>query len=174
MIGYNFTEAHKISSSEGGKIGGQTVKAKRVGICTDDEEKRRGWASLGGAVGAKTQIENKIGIHGQTREERLVLASRGGKRGAFTQPKWQSEFGKRGGVKNKGFVWLTDGETNVKYTKRQQESKSIEQFITENPLFRRGRAEKKDKCVKCDRIMNIRAIKKYHNERCKYGKDKIN
>jgi hypothetical protein len=173
MIGYNFTEAHKISSSEGGKIGGQTVKAKGLGICTKDEEKRKMWAAMGGAVGGKTQFENKIGIHAQTKEERIKLASKGGKKGAFTQPEWQSEFGKRGGVKNKGFVWLTDGEMNIKYTKRQQDNKSVDQFLVENPTYRAGRAEKKAKCENCGRVMNIRAIKKYHNERCKNDKNKI-
>lgn len=90
-------------------------------------------------AGGKSQYENKIGIHSQTTEERLKLASIGGKRGAFTQPKWQSEFGKRGGVKNKGFVWLTDGQKSIKYTKKQQEEQSVDQFLINNKEFKRGR-----------------------------------
>lgn len=139
MIGYNFTEAHKVSSSEGGKSGGKKVKELGTGICSKDTELRKKWASLGGKVGGKVQHEQGLGIHAQTREERLEFASMGGKKGAFTQPKWQSEFGKRGGVKNKGFVWLTDGTINIKYTKIQQEAKSSSEFITENPTFRLGR-----------------------------------
>lgn len=141
MIGNNFTEAHKIACSVGGKLGGNKVKTNKSGICTDDEKKRKQWASMGGKIGSRVQVENKIGIHAQTKEERLLLASMGGKKGAFTQPKWQSEFGKRGGAKNKGFVWLTDDINNIKYTKKQQELKSVDQFLIENSTFRRGRSK---------------------------------
>jgi hypothetical protein len=139
MIGYNFSEAHKVSSSVGGKIGGAKVKQLGIGICSTNETLRKQWASLGGKAGGKVQYENKIGIHSQTTEERLKLASIGGKRGAFTQSKWQSEFGKRGGVKNKGFVWLTDGQKSIKYTKKQQEEQSVDQFLINNKEFKRGR-----------------------------------
>jgi hypothetical protein len=148
------------------------LMASKIGIT--DTELRKEKCKLGGKRGGKIQFESKIGIHSQTKEERLKLASLGGKKGAFTQSKWQSEFGKRGGPKNKGFVWLTDGERNIKYTKTQQNIKSIEEYIKENPPFRLGRTEVKSKCEQCGCIMNARAIGKYHNERCKNGKDKIN
>lgn len=148
------------------------LMASKIGIT--DTELRKEKCRLGGKKGGKIQFESKIGIHSQTKEERLKLASLGGKKGAFTQSKWQSEFGKRGGPKNKGFVWLTDGERNIKYTKSQQNIKSIEEYIKENPLFRLGRTEVKSKCKQCGCIMNARAIGKYHNERCKNGKNKIN
>jgi hypothetical protein len=148
------------------------LMASKIGISSEELKKEK--CKLGGKKGAQTQIENKIGIHGQTKEERLKLSSMGGKKGAFTQSKWQSEFGKRGGVKNKGFVWLTDGKTNIKYTKAQQNQKNITKFIEENPTFRIGRTEKKEKCTKCGCVMNVRAIGKYHNERCKNDKNKIN
>lgn len=167
MIGYNFTEAHRISSSEGGKIGGKRCKELGTGICTADKSKRAEWASLGGKKGGKIQHENKLGIHAQTKEERLACASMGGKRGAFTKPEIQSALGKRGGKNNKGFVWLTDGTKNVKYSKKQQDEKSVDEFIVENPTFRIGRSEEKKKCSKCGKTMSARAIGRFHNERCK-------
>lgn len=171
MIGYNFSEAHKVSSSEGGKLGGKKVKKLGVGICSADKKKRSEWASLGGKVGGKIQHEKRFGIHAQTKEERLSVCSLGGKVGAFTKPDIQSSLGKRGGKKNKGFVWLTDGTTSIKYTLKQQDHKSVEEFLKENPSFRKGKTEAKKKCFKCGKVMNPRGIARYHNERCKHGKD---
>lgn len=148
------------------------LMASKIGISSSQLKLEK--CRLGGKRGAETQIKNKIGIHAQTKEERLLLASMGGKRGAFTQLKWQSKFGKRGGVKNKGFVWLTNGIDNIKYTKKQQELKSINQFIDENKEYRIGRTETKLTCSVCGKQLNARAIGRFHNERCKYGKDKIN
>lgn len=173
MIGYNFSEAHRISSSEGGKIGGEKVKSLGVGICTADKKIRARWASMGGKVGGKVQLEKKLGIHAQTKEERLKVASMGGKVGAFTDPKIQSELGKRGGKNNKGFVWLNDGKQNIKYTKKQQETKDVSEFIEQNPKFRVGKIEKKKKCSRCGKVLNAMTIGRYHNERCKNGKDQV-
>ena len=63
MINYNFTEAHRISSSEGGKKGGKRVYEKKVGIFRSIEERKK-WASMGGKVGSTTQIKNEIGAKG--------------------------------------------------------------------------------------------------------------
>lgn len=103
------------------------------------EEERRKIAAEGGRKGAQTQIKNKIGIHGQTKEERLIFASMGGKKGAFTQSKWQSKFGKRGGPKNKGFIWINDGNKTFKYTKKMQKEKTLEKYLEENTHIRKGR-----------------------------------
>jgi|APFre7841882793_1041355.scaffolds.fasta_scaffold00023_13 hypothetical protein len=148
------------------------LMASKIGITSSQLRIEK--CKLGGKAGGKSQYENKIGIHSQTPEERLKLASLGGKRGAFTQSKWQSEFGKRGGVKNKGFVWLTNDIDNIKYTKQQQQIKSIEHFIEENKNYRIGRTELKTTCSICGKTMNARAIGRYHNERCKHDKNKIN
>ena len=51
----------------------------------------------------------------------------------------QRENGKKGGVKNKGFVWLTNGTTTIKYSCKLQEDKSVEQFLKENTTYKRGR-----------------------------------
>lgn len=139
MIGYNFSEAHKISASAGGKIGGTKVFESKVGIFRSEEE-RKLWASMGGKVGAKVQMENGIGIHGQTPEERKAFARMGGIASpAFKDPKIQSENGKRGGVKNKGFIWINDGTKTLKYTKKQQELQPIDEWLKDNPKFKKGR-----------------------------------
>ena len=139
MIGYNFSEAHQVSSSEGGKIGGTKVYDTGVGIFRSEEE-RKIWAAMGGRIGGKTQKENGVGIHTPNKELRLHWASMGGKAsGVFQDPKRQSEFGKRGGVKNKGFRWYTDNEgTHKKYTPTQQINENFEDFI-KRTQFNRGR-----------------------------------
>lgn len=167
MIGYNFSEAHRVSSSVGGTIGGKKVKKLGVGICTTNKKLRAEWASKGGKVGGRVQKEKKLGIHGLDEEQKLLNSSKGGKSGAFTNPKIQSELGKRGGKGNSGFVWITDGTQQIKYTRKSQEEKTIEQFLKENPTFRLGRFEKKKSCFKCGKTMNARGIARYHNERCK-------
>lgn len=170
MIGYNFTEAHKISSSNGGKIGGKKVYQNKIGIFRDDEERIQ-WAKLGGKKGSQVQIENKIGIHSQTREERLKLASKGGKASpTFKDPKMQSEFGKRGGKKNKGFIWVNDGKKSYKYTKNKQEEKSIEDFLLENPEYSIGRIRCIKECPYCKKTGNAAAMGKWHFENCKEKK----
>jgi general stress protein YciG len=143
MIDYNFTEAHKISSSIGGKIGGNKVKNLEVGICTKDTEKRKTWASMGGKIGGKVQAERGEGFHQFhhfDKTKHLEICSAGGKASpVFKDPKRQSEFGKIGGPKNKGFIWYTDGIKMYKYTKVEQENLSFENFLKNNKQFKKGR-----------------------------------
>jgi len=148
------------------------LMASKIGI--SDKEMRLMKCRLGGKRGGTKQKKLGIGIHSQTKEERKQYASMGGKKGAFTQSKWQSEFGKRGGPKNAGFVWLTNGEKNIKYSPKKQKEKNVEQFLLENPTFKRGRTENKKTCIFCGVTMNARAIGRFHNERCKNAKDKVN
>lgn len=136
-------------SSKGGKIGGAIVKARKIGIFRSEDD-RKAWASLGGKAGAKVQIENKIGIHGHTPEQRIAVAKIGNAKAkelgkGFFSPKTQSELGKRGGPKNKGFKWYNDGHKSFKYTKKQQEKQSFETFLNDNPIYRRGRVNAKSK-----------------------------
>jgi hypothetical protein len=103
--------------------------------------------SQAGKIGGMLQVMRKQGIHKQTREERLEILKiarqeqNRRKKNPFSHAsrEKQSERGRRGGPKNKGFVWLTDGTANIKYTKKMQEKKSIEIFLLENPQIRRGR-----------------------------------
>lgn len=141
MIGYNFTEAHKISSSEGGKIGGKKVYESGVGIFRSVED-RKEWASLGGKVGGKKQAELGLGFHlyKSDPERHRQNSSKGGKTsGVFQNKEFQSKMGKRGGANNKGFIWINDGKRSFKYTARQQKEKTIEDYIQENPHIKIGR-----------------------------------
>lgn len=142
LLSGRYSEAQLVANSNGGKVGGKIVHEKKRGIFNPDYD-RRLWASMGGKAGAKSQIENKIGIHGQTPEERKFYASQGLKTqldngtNVFLNSKRQSEFGKRGGPKNKGFVWINDGVLSFKYTLRQQNQKSLSDFLIENPNMKR-------------------------------------
>jgi len=141
MIGYNFTEAHKISSSEGGKIGGKKTFESGVGIFRNNEE-RRSWASMGGKVGGSVQAELGLGFHKYKSDPELhkSWASKGGKKsGQFQKKDFQSEMGKRGGKNNKGFVWINDGNKSFKYTSKQQAITSLDTYLIENPNIRVGR-----------------------------------
>ena len=139
MIGYNFSDAHEVSSSFGGKIGGALVYESGIGIFRSEEDRKK-WASMGGKVGGKKQKENKIGIHSASKEQNLIWASLGGNASRqFKNKEFQSEMGKRGGVKNKGFKWYTDNEgNNLKYTTTQQKNESFDTFI-QRTKFRKGR-----------------------------------
>jgi hypothetical protein len=139
MIGYNFSEAHRISSSEGGKRGGMVVLKKAVGICTNDLKKRSEWASLGGKVGGRVQKLNCIGIHGASKEQNREWAASGGRVGGFTKSDLQRELGRRGGPKNKGFAWLNDGVKTFKYTPKMQLLKSVDDYLRDNPIVKKGR-----------------------------------
>jgi hypothetical protein len=139
MIGYNFSKAHQISSSEGGKKGGLIVLKKAVGICTNNLKKRSEWASMGGRVGGKVQKERGLGIHGVSKEQNKIWASMGGKVGSFTQSSIQQELGRRGGVKNKGFMWINDGVKSYKYTTKMQTEKSLEDYLKEHVETKKGR-----------------------------------
>lgn len=166
MIGYNFSEAHKISSSEGGKIGGKKTYEMSVGIFRDDNE-RLEWARLGGKKGSLVQMENKIGIHTDDKELKRKWASLGGKKGAFTNSEIQSELGKRGGVKNKGFVWLNDGKNELKYTTTMQEELPIHEFMNSNPSYTLGRIIQRIECPHCQKVGNKPAMMRHHFNNCK-------
>lgn len=128
-------------SSKAGKVGGSIVKNKKIGIFRSEKE-RRHWASLGGKIGGKAQAERGLGFHLYKNNPELHRknSSKGGLiSGQFQNKMFQSEMGKRGGLKNKGFVWITDGERSFKYTVKQQEKLSIESFLKLNDQFRKGR-----------------------------------
>lgn len=125
--------------SKAGKIGGSIVKNKQIGIFRCYEE-RKEWASLGGKIGSQKQIKNNIGIHDKNNPERFIWSSLGGKTsGNFSNSNFQSEMGKRGGIKNKGFIWYNDGTKSYKYTSKQQKKLSFDEFLKNNLEFKKGR-----------------------------------
>jgi hypothetical protein len=141
MIGYNFTEAHKISSSHGGKIGGKKVYEQSIGIFRSKED-RRIWASLGGKIGGKVQAELGLGYHKYKTDPDLhrKWSSLGGKAsGMFQNKDFQSEMGKRGGKNNKGYIWINDGNKSFKYTSNQQQIEDIDSYLSKNPHIKIGR-----------------------------------
>lgn len=91
----------------------------------------------------------------------------------FHDSEIQRELGKRGGPKNKGFVWLTDGVINIKYSPKQQIDKSVEVFLEENPTFHRGRLDTHPlvECPHCGKIGSLGAMKLHHFDKCKEKKD---
>jgi len=128
-------------NSKAGKVGGSIVRDKKIGIFRSENE-RKEWASKGGKIGGKIQAKLGLGFHQYKTNPDLhkKWASKGGKTsGQFQNKIFQTEMGKRGGIKNKGFVWINDGIKSYKYTKKQQEEISIEQFLIENKQFKKGR-----------------------------------
>jgi hypothetical protein len=51
----------------------------------------------------------------------------------------QRKRGKIGGKKNSGFIWYNDGLKSYKYTKKQQKELNFNDFLKENPSFKKGR-----------------------------------
>lgn len=146
------------------------------------KEERRKVCSAAGKKSGQMQFEKKINIHSQTKEERLKLSSKGGQNGAFSKSyalrngitekeriQKQSERGKRGGPKNKGFCWITDGKTSIKYTKPMQEKESVNDYIINNPSFRKGRTDLKPLviCPHCDKSGRKSAMVLHHFNKCK-------
>lgn len=129
-------------NSKAGKIGGMLCKSRKLGIFRCENE-RKIWASLGGKAGSRVQIENKIGIYAYTPEKRVEIAKLGNAKIkelglGFYCSKTQSELGRRGGKKNKGFKWYNDGNSAFKYTKADQEKLPFEEFLEKNPNYARG------------------------------------
>lgn len=85
---------------------------------------------------------------------RKMISSKGGKVGCFSKAyyennglleedriKAQSERGKKGGKKNKGFKWYNDGNRAYKYNLKQQGELSFDDFLIQNN-FNKGRIKK--------------------------------
>lgn len=147
---------------------GRYIVENKVGILSDDylnnkksevskrvlsnrtPEDRYKMASTGGKKGSETQMKNKSGIFGKTKEERSehgkYANSKLKEKGlGFYSSKTQSELGKRGGPKNKGFRWYNDGSKDYKYTAKQQAELSFEEFLSENPEYRPDRLKREYK-----------------------------
>lgn len=80
----------------------------------------------------------------------------------------QSVLGKRGGPKNKGFVWLNDGNINLKYSPKMQAKTSVEQFLKENPNFKRGRLQTNEivECPHCNKSGVKSGMVLHHFDNC--------
>lgn len=112
-----------------------------------DPEKRQKMCSEGGKVGGSLAVKNKTGIHNLSKEQRSLNGKRAADRQkelgvGFFSKETQSELGKRGGPKNKGFRWYNDGEKDYKYTKREQDHLSYEDFLQQNPQYTQDRLKR--------------------------------
>ena len=103
-----------------------------------------------GIIGGNIQRKLGLGIHKQSHEERLEILARAHLSQEInkTNPlkhcdrQKQVERGKKGGPKNKGFIWLTDGINSIKYTAEMQKFLSVEEFLKINLNLRKGRPHK--------------------------------
>lgn len=119
-------------------------------ISNMDPEKRRQMRSRGGIKGSRVGMENKSGIHGLCKEKQKENAIKANAKMkelglGFFSKETQSELGKRGGPKNKGFSWYNDGKNEFKYTAKDKETLSFEQFLSENPQFSENRLKREFK-----------------------------
>lgn len=101
-----------------------------------------------GILGGNIQKRLRLGIHKQTKEERLAIGRLGleRKRELGLVPfndissEAQALRGKIGGPKNKGYVWITDGTKQIKFTVKMQNFQTLDEFLLENKNFKKGRA----------------------------------
>lgn len=103
----------------------------------------------------------------ETARQKAIEASKLAKTG-FHDPEVQRELGKRGGPKNKGFVWITDGITSIKYSPKRQKEESVEDFLSSNPSFRIGRLDTHDSvvCPHCGKEGSRGAMTLHHFDNC--------
>ena len=102
---------------------------------------------MGGKAGSRVGMERKSGIFGLTAEQRTANGKKGSaiakeNGSSFYNREMQIEWGRRGGPKNKGFVWLTNGAIDLKYTTKMQQEMPVDDFLRANEEFRLGRMEK--------------------------------
>lgn len=108
----------------------------------DDVKKAR--ASKAGTANWIKNKDKKFGFHSLSPEQKKQNALRASRRSrelgkGFCDPRVQSELGKRGGVKNRGFRWYNDGTNQFKYTAKEQSNLPFEDFMKQNPQFKEGR-----------------------------------
>ena len=127
--------------SRGGLAAGKINKENGTGIFDPEVRKRQ----------HKTLKEKQISAFYDP-ILRKEIASTGGKNGLFSKnyserngisdeerKKAQSERGKLGGPKNKGFRWYNDGIKDYKYSPREQEKIQFDEFIKNNQQFKPSR-----------------------------------
>lgn len=96
-------------------------------------ERRKEIASKAGKIGGTRQKEQGKGIHAHSPERQREVARMGAiaamKVNGWTDTKKQSERGKKGGPKNKGFKWCNDGTASYKFTTKQAEVETFEEHL---------------------------------------------
>lgn len=140
--------------------------------CISIEEILHARCSMGGKKGVETLRKLKKCSYFND-ELRKKSAKKGQmickeKQTGFYDSKLQSKLGKRGGPKNKGFCWINDGTINIKYSNEMQKSKSVEDFLKENPSFNLGRIQpsKIVMCPHCNKSGYKSAMVLHHFDNC--------
>lgn len=146
------------------------------------------WKALDGSIGIEEIISERCSIGGKKGVETLRklkncsffnedLRSVAAEKGriickengvGFYDSELQSVLGKKGGKKNKGFVWLNDGNINLKYSPKMQNKKSVEQFLKENPNFKLGRLQTNEiiECPHCNKKGVKSGMVLHHFDKC--------
>lgn len=135
------------------KLGIHAMTFEERSVCSKenqrniDPEKRRQICAAGGKAGSRVGMERKSGIFGLTAEQRTANGKKGSaiakeNGSSFYNREMQIEWGRRGGPKNKGFVWLTNGAIDLKYTTKMQQEMPVDDFLRANEEFRLGRMER--------------------------------
>lgn len=137
---YNKEEKLKISKKGGLKSVENNLKDKKGLWSKESKEKSQ-----------KTLKEKQISAYYDPLLKEMI-SLKGGLNGIFSKNYYeknnlseeerinkQRERGKKGGPKNKGFIWYTDGIKSFKYTKKEQENKLFDVFLFENTNFKKGR-----------------------------------
>lgn len=142
-IGFHSVSLERRSEicSSGGKAASIVNKENKTGIFSFEVRKRQ--------HETLKRLQISAFYDNSTRKE---ISSKGGKLGYFSKAyyeknnlpdeiriKMQSERGKVGGAKNKGFIWYNDGINTFKYTKKNQNELKFEEFLNKNVKFNKGR-----------------------------------
>ena len=133
-------------------------KISKVNQSNRGVEERKEMCSKGGKFGGVKNRDSKLGIFGLSQKDKRNNAIKGGKSGVFSKSyyeknnlpdsdriKEQSNRGKIGGVKNKGFRWYNDGNYEYKYTIRDQDIIPFDIFLSDNNIYQTGRIINKQK-----------------------------
>jgi hypothetical protein len=171
-------------NSIAGKVGGKIAKSRKVGIFSD-YEKRKYYASLGGKA-SWVSGNNKEFLYWASPEGRKKRSSLGGKMGCFTKKcitrifscdeqqaevilkQQQSNRGKKGGPKNKGFIWINNKKKSFKYTKKQQNEIPLNIFLELNEEYTIGRIDLEDIiCPHCKKEGKPGPMTRHHFDNCK-------
>lgn len=138
-----------------GRKGGRKIKEEKLGIFSFTPEERSEKARnrkinlsreeivenarSAGILGGIKCLEEKIGFHAMTFEEK---SARSKKTMQDRDPQLMVDQGKMMGSLVKGSIIYNDGVNYFRYMKHQQEIQSFDDFLNENPQFKRGRPRK--------------------------------
>lgn len=132
--------------SMAGKMGGKLTVLNKSGIHGLSKSKKRKIASKGGKATQKTlKLKQLTSFYNPILREAALKRAKQIQEETKTNPithatrEQQSLWGKRGGPKNKGFIWLNNGITELKYTRKQQKIESVCKFLKNNPQYSKGR-----------------------------------